>query len=104
MNGNPPQNRGLTAIDGALPGGHETVERGFVEGNWIGTTLAIGEVALRIDGPCPRCIMTTLAQGSLPKDAEVLRTVVQRNHGNVGVYATVVRGGRVCRGDSVSQI
>ena len=45
--------------------------------------------------------MTTLSQGDLPKDPGVLRTVVQQNEGNVGVYASVVRRGRVRRGDSV---
>jgi uncharacterized protein YcbX len=74
---------------------------GFVENEWNGQTLVCGEVALRIDGPCPRCIMTTLSQGSLPKDPGILRTAVQNNDGNVGVYATVVGNGRVCRGDTV---
>jgi uncharacterized protein YcbX len=74
---------------------------GFVENGWIGQTLELGEVRLRIDGPCPRCVMTTLSQGSLPRDPAVLRTAVQENEGNIGVYATVARGGRVHRGDAV---
>jgi uncharacterized protein YcbX len=74
---------------------------GFVEDDWIGRTVALGGVRLRIDGPCPRCVMTTLAQGSLPKDPGVLRAAVQEHGGNVGVYATVVRSGRVRRGDVV---
>jgi uncharacterized protein len=74
---------------------------GFVEDRWIRRTLALGDVLLRVDGPFPRCVMTTLGQGSLPKDPGVLRTAVQENEGNVGVYATVVRSGRVRRGDIV---
>jgi uncharacterized protein YcbX len=74
---------------------------GFVEDDWIGRTVALGGVRLRIDGRCVRCVMTTLAQGSLPKDPGVLRAAVQEHGGNVGVYATVVRGGRVRRGDVV---
>ena len=73
---------------------------GFVENDWIGRTLTLGDVVLKIDGPAPRCIMTTLAQGDLPKDPSVLRTAVQQNEGNVGVYASVVTGGRVRRGDA----
>jgi hypothetical protein len=46
--------------------------------------------------------MTTLAQGSLPKDPDILRTAVQNNAANVGVYATVVRGGTIRRGDVVT--
>jgi uncharacterized protein YcbX len=74
---------------------------GFVENDWIGKTLTLGEVQVRIDGPCPRCVMTTLPQGSLPKDPEVLRTAVRENGGNVGVYASIIRTGRTRRGDSV---
>jgi uncharacterized protein YcbX len=76
---------------------------GFVENDWIGRTLVLGDVGLRIEGPCPRCVMTTLEQGDLPKDPGVLRAAVQQNAGNVGVYATVVRAGRVRPGDAMGQ-
>jgi hypothetical protein len=77
--------------------------RGFVENDWIGRTLAIGDdVRLRVTGPCPRCVMTTLPQGDLPKDPGILRTAAQENAANVGVYAGVLRGGTVRRGDAVA--
>jgi uncharacterized protein YcbX len=75
---------------------------GFIEDAWIGRTVRIGdEVQLSINGPCPRCVMTTLAQADLPKDSRILRTAAQYNQVNVGVYASVLRGGRVRRGDDV---
>jgi uncharacterized protein YcbX len=75
----------------------------FVENDWVGRILSVGdEVRLQINDPCPRCVMTTLPQGDLPKDPSVLRTIVQHNQGNVGVLAAVVQGGRVKRGDAVS--
>lgn len=81
------------------PGGDEN---GFIEHDWIGHTLGIGEeVRLKITGSCGRCVMTTLAQGDLPKDTGILRTAVQRNHGNVGVYASVAQGGTIRSGDRV---
>jgi uncharacterized protein len=74
----------------------------FVEDAWIGRTVHVGEtVHLAVTGPCPRCVMTTLAQGDLPKDSGILRTAARHNGVNVGVYAAVLRGGRVCRGDAV---
>jgi uncharacterized protein len=74
----------------------------FVENAWIGRTLAIGDaVRLSITGPCPRCVMTTLPQGDLAKDPGILRTAAQHNHANVGLYASVVRGGTVRRGDAI---
>jgi uncharacterized protein YcbX len=77
-------------------------EQGFAENDWIGRTISIGdEVRLRVSGACPRCVMITLAQGDLPKDSEILRTAVQNNDANVGVYADIVKGGNVRRGDKV---
>ena len=49
-------------------------ETAFVENSWIGRTLILGDkVRLSISGPCPRCVMTTLPQGDLPKDVGILR-------------------------------
>jgi MOSC domain-containing protein len=62
-----------------------TNEQGFVENDWIGQTLAIGDdVRLQITGPCPRCVMTTLSQGDLPKDPGILRTAAQHNSAKRG--------------------
>jgi len=78
-------------------------EKDFVENAWVGQTLAIGDtVRLSITGPCIRCVMTTLAQGDLPRDPGILRTAAQHNKVSVGVYATVERGGLIRRGDEVS--
>ena len=78
------------------------VERDFVENGWIGQVLAIGDsVRLSVTGPCPRCVMTTLPQGDLPKDTGILRTAAQHNRANIGIYASVLEAGTVRRGDSV---
>lgn len=74
----------------------------FAENEWIGRTLAFGdEVRLKITGPCPRCVMTTLAQADLPKDPGILRAAVQYNGANVGVYAEVLHGGMIRQGDKI---
>ena len=79
-----------------------TGSAGFVENDWVDRTLAIGEkVRLRVTGPCPRCVMTTLPQGDLPKDPGILRAAAQHNEANVGVYASVEQEGVIRRGDSV---
>ena len=87
--------------------------QGFVENDWVGREVAIGdEVRLRISDPTPRCSVPTLAQGTLDKDPQILRTIVAHNSLPVpilddevlpcaGVYAFVVRGGTVKRGDAV---
>ena len=81
----------------------KTGEVDFVENDWIGKVLAIGDtVRLSITSPCPRCVMTTLPQGDLPKDVGILRAAAQHNKANVGCYVAVLQGGKVNRGDSVS--
>ena len=78
-------------------------EKKFAEDEWAGRTLAIGaEVKLNITRSCGRCIMTTLAQGDLPKDPGILRTAAVHNRSKVGVYASVARAGKIRRGDRVS--
>jgi uncharacterized protein YcbX len=75
---------------------------GFVENVWLGRIVAIGEsVRLKIDLNCARCVMTTLAQRDLRKDPGILRTAAQHNQVNVGVYASVLQGGKIRRGDSI---
>jgi hypothetical protein len=76
--------------------------KGFIENQWLGRTVAIGErVRIKIDLSCARCVMTTLAQRDLPKDSGILRTAAQHNQVNVGVYASVVRAGKIHVGDTV---
>jgi uncharacterized protein YcbX len=77
-------------------------EKQFVENDWVGHTVAIGEeVRLSITMHCPRCVMTTLPQGDLPKDPGILRTAAQHNEAKVGVYASVIQGGTIRRGDAI---
>jgi uncharacterized protein len=45
--------------------------------------------------------MITLPQGDPPRDLGILRTVSRYNQVNVGVYAPVLHGGTIHRGDSV---
>lgn len=77
---------------------------GFVEGDWVGRAILVGDAVLRIERPCPRCVMTTLEQDGLARDPRVLRAAVSENGGNVGVYASVTREGWVNRGDLVSLV
>lgn len=76
---------------------------GFVENDWVGHEIAIGEhVRLRVAATTGRCVMSTLPQGDLPKDSGILRTAAAHNNAQVGVYAVVISGGLVRRGDTVS--
>jgi len=89
--------------------------QGFVENDWIGHNLVLGERAqLHVIDPCPRCVVTTLAYDDLPHDPRILRTVAQHNAAPsgtaapgvmfsavAGVYARVVEGGALHQGEVV---
>jgi uncharacterized protein YcbX len=75
---------------------------GFAEDAWLGRTIRIGdEVRLDVTGPCPRCVMTTLAQADLPKDSDVPRTAARHHDVTVGVHASVTRPGGIGQCDAV---
>ena len=77
---------------------------GLVEAGWTGRGLLLGEVELKLEIPCARCGMTTHAQKDLPKDPSVLRSIVKDANQNMGIYASVISGGRVNVGDDVKLI
>ena len=80
----------------------------FIENAWVGSQMTVGDVRVEVLAATPRCVMTTLPQGDLPKDRGILRTVASVNpqpfgpfEGQpcVGVYAEVLSGGTVTLGD-----
>jgi hypothetical protein len=75
---------------------------GFPENEWVGRTVLMGDtVQLKITAPAGRCVMTTLAQGDLPRDPGILRAAAQHNGANVGIYASVLHGGTIRQGDHI---
>jgi hypothetical protein len=89
----------------------DTDADGFVETGWQGRVLMVGDVRMTVTFTVPRCVMTTLQQGSLPADLNVLRTITAVNSVDVfstgtpypcvGVYAEVLEGGPISVGDEV---
>ncbi len=92
----------------------ETNQAGFVENDWVGRQLSVGDSArLNVALPDPRCVMTTLAQDELPNDTDVLRILARHNRIQVaevgqfpcaGVYAVVEAPGTMQTGDRVTLI
>ena len=84
----------------------------FAENGWSGGNLQFGaDLTAAVIIPTMRCIMTTLAQGDLPRDNEILRTLTRHNRieipglgtwSCVGSYAAVTAPGRVQVGDGIT--
>ena len=85
---------------------------GFVENDWLERILHVGtELVLRVIARTPRCAVPTLAHGTLPRSPDALRVLARHNRVApldsldpepcAGVYAEVLRPGRIRTGDAV---
>lgn len=84
-------------------------EPGFAENDWPGREIGFTSGArIAPSLATMRCVMTTLAQGDLPRDADTLRTIAKHNRVAIpdlgtwacaGVYADVSLAGEVRVGD-----
>lgn len=88
-----PRFRPNIVIDGAA--------KGFAELAWCGKQIRIGSAIFKCDAPTIRCGMTTQPTADLPKDNQVLRTIVRESDQNVGAYATIAEPGTINVGDEV---
>jgi MOSC domain-containing protein len=91
----------------------DTPASGFVENEWPGRALAIGDdVQVGVALPDPRCVMPSLGQEDLPRDPRILKTLARHNRLDVagalypcaGVYAVAQGTGTIRRDDPVSLI
>jgi uncharacterized protein len=78
------------------------------EDTWAGRRVRVGKALLRIYGPVPRCVVTTLNPDTGSKDFDTLKTIVSyrplmndKKGIPFGMYAEVEHPGRVRVGDRV---
>ncbi len=76
----------------------------YPEFSWEGKKMKVGGAMYKMELSCPRCQMTTHPVGDLPKDSNVMRTMVRKTDGNLGIYASVLEPGEVGVGDVVEFI
>lgn len=79
----------------------ETAGKGFVEDEWLGREIVVGDVILRVTRRTKRCVLTTFSQGDLAQEAQILEAVCSQNGGTLGVCAQVVKPGHIRRGEDV---
>jgi uncharacterized protein YcbX len=90
----------------------DTPAGGFVENDWVGRSLAIGDdVRVRIELADPRCVMPSLAQeGGIERDPKILKALAKHNRLDVaglwypcaGVYAAAEASGTIRKDDPVT--
>ncbi|CCH31272.1 MOSC N-terminal beta barrel domain-containing protein [Actinosynnema sp. NPDC047251] len=73
----------------------------FPEAAWVGAALAIGQAVLRVDREDRRCGVVSVDPDTGRRDPAVLRAVATLHDMTLGVYASVVKPGRISVGDRV---
>ncbi len=73
----------------------------FVEDTWVGHTLRLGDVRMRVDQRDGRCVVITVDPDTGERSPEILRTVENQRQGCLGVYGSTVVPGRVSLNDPV---
>jgi uncharacterized protein YcbX len=91
----------------------DTQGSGFVENDWVGRKLAIGDdVQVGVALPDPRCCMPGVEQEDLPRDPKILKTLARHNRIDVagalfpcaGVYGVAEATGTIRQNDRVSLV
>lgn len=74
----------------------------FPEETWVGRTLRIGGMRMRVDQRDQRCVMINVDPATTSKNPAVLRTVAREREACFGVYGSTVHPGRIVVGDVVT--
>jgi uncharacterized protein YcbX len=76
-------------------------EAPFTEDDWVGCTLRIGGLRMRVDKRDGRCVVITIDPRTTEQNPAILRAVAQDRQGCLGVYGSTVEPGRVAVNDPV---
>lgn len=85
----------------------------FPENGWAGRRLRIGTAVIEVSIPTMRCVMTTLAQGSMRQDRDTLKAIAAHNRVDIpglgtwacaGAYANVARAGDAVVGEDAGLV
>lgn len=73
----------------------------YPEDGWVGATLRIGALRMRVDKRDQRCVMVNLDPVTGAQDPAILRTIGRARQSCLGVYGSVATPGAIAVGDPV---
>lgn len=73
----------------------------FPEDEWVGATLEIGSVLIRVDKRDQRCVLVNVDPKSTRRDSSILQAIARERQTCLGVYASTVSPGQIKLGDTV---
>ncbi len=73
----------------------------WAEKEWVGQTIRIGDVTLKVACEITRCKATMANPETGRRDADTLGALADLGHQELGLYAEVVEGGTIRTGDPV---
>ena len=73
----------------------------YREDDWVGRTLRIGRMRMRVDRRDERCVIVSTDPESTTVEPAVLKTIGRERNACLGVYGTPVEPGRVAVGDEI---
>jgi uncharacterized protein YcbX len=73
----------------------------YPEDAWVGATLRVGALLLRVDKRDQRCVLVNVDPDTGARDAAVLRAIAGARQACLGVYGATVQPGHIAVGDAV---
>jgi len=73
----------------------------YPEDAWVGATLRIGSVRLRVDKRDQRCVVVNVDPATSERDPAILRAIAGERQACLGVYGSVAEPGAIAIGDPV---
>lgn len=77
-------------------------ESPFCEDSWVGSTIGIGGIRMRVDERDNRCVVVNIDPDTLKRTPSVLRAIAAERQMCAGVYGSTEHRGRVAVGDEVT--
>lgn len=74
----------------------------YPEDAWVGATIRIGALRLRVDKRDQRCVVVNVDPATGERDPAILRTITRARQACLGVYGSVATPGAIGIGDPVT--